>query len=508
MNTMNSNDNIADITDIIDITDRYSRKYKNYSDTYWGLGIENETYIEFDKKIPLKGSYISQNISRERYSVNYPLSYNKDDIAVLTKIFEPDRTYHVSHMMNSHCFDKLDLNQNHKTTYSMRPFPNPKYSGKSFFEEWEKFDPEISKMISLTDKYHFNVFIDGDAIEFITNNFFNAKIEDIVIELGELKNDFIQRLQKFLTQKNVFTYGNVGFPYINPGFNMFMTQKNGVVLFNNSTYHINITLPTKLLNGKIQNKKKFVNDHSKAIALIQWFEPLYICTLGSPDIFAIISNLQGNELSYTEGSMRCAISRYIGVGTYNVNIMEVGRILTKPLREVKPISSVWWRDLIEKKFNYMLPKDQVGLDFNFNKHYQSGFEFRLLDGFPLIYMNAVIQSLVLICAHSLSVGLDFFDVASENHIWNNIVYKSLAYGHNAIITEYEKEELLKKIKLNIQLKGHKLDDIYFQIIEELFNKYRNSQVVKSFCNSISEPPVWDNFNKIQHLAHLEFINQK
>ena len=55
------------------------------------------------------------------------------------------------------------------------------------------------------------------------------------------------------------------------------------------------------------NKQKFINDHRKAISLIQWFEPFFICTLGSPDIFTVLSDVTGDNASYAKGSMRSAL---------------------------------------------------------------------------------------------------------------------------------------------------------------------------------------------------------
>jgi hypothetical protein len=492
--------------------EKYEYSYENQNGIYWGLGLENETYIEFESKAKFQGSFISNNITRERYSVNYLTNYKKKDIDILLKVFDSNSNYLITQMLNSHCFDKMDKKLNHKTTYAFKPLPNSLFSGKTLFDEWCEFDSDIIDKVSSSDKNNFNIFFDGDTIEFITENFYKAKIEDVIIELGSHKNFFIQKLQKFFLQKNLHPdRGTVIFPYINPGFNHFLSQRDGFVLFNNSTYHINITLPTNLLNGKILDNNKFISDHSRAISMIQWFEPLFICTLGSPDIFAVISdklNLSSNLL-YTRGSMRCALSRYIGVGTYNPIKMRTGRLLTSIIKDVKPENVIWWRDLIEKKLNYVLPDNQIGLDFNFNKHYQSGIEFRMLDGFPLIYLTSVIQSIVLMCAHSISIS-HIIDFASYNQTWNNLVYKSLIYGYNTMISDEEKEEIISKLKLKLNSKkvnSNKLEDFYFYILDELFIKYKNSDLVKSFCYEINESPKWNNFNKIQYEEHMNSLNK-
>ena len=59
-------------------------KHKNYmkyykpNDLYWGLGIENETYLEFSKKLDIDPTkFYTKNAKRERYSVNYFNSYKE-----------------------------------------------------------------------------------------------------------------------------------------------------------------------------------------------------------------------------------------------------------------------------------------------------------------------------------------------------------------------------------------------------------------------------------------------
>ncbi len=53
---------------------KYCEHYK--PDTlYWGLGIENEIYLEFDKKIKFDKTKFLKNHNRERYIVNYYNNY-------------------------------------------------------------------------------------------------------------------------------------------------------------------------------------------------------------------------------------------------------------------------------------------------------------------------------------------------------------------------------------------------------------------------------------------------
>ena len=54
---------------------KYLSAYKP-NDFFWGVGIENETYLEVSGKFYAKGSFFLENQSTERYSVNYFKNYN------------------------------------------------------------------------------------------------------------------------------------------------------------------------------------------------------------------------------------------------------------------------------------------------------------------------------------------------------------------------------------------------------------------------------------------------
>jgi hypothetical protein len=271
------------------------------------------------------------------------------------------------------------------------------------------------------DKTRTNIFFDGDTIEFITDNFYKINSKIVVNELEETKINFLNKFNKFKKDTNLWIeHDPIQYVSKHPGLNVWKSQPNKIVLFNNTTYHIHITLPTEIYNGRIINNNKFDITHAKAIRLIQWFEPLFLATLSSPDIFGILSD------DYTKGSMRGTISRYIGVGTYNTNTMIKNKILVANIEDVKPTNVIWWRDIIKAKLKYKLPDTEIGLDFNFNKHFQSGFEFRLLDGFPIEYLKDVIDILLLICVHALSFNnLSDIKIAQENQIWNDLVVETI-----------------------------------------------------------------------------------
>ena len=271
------------------------------------------------------------------------------------------------------------------------------------------------------------------------------KIEQFQILVRSLKPPKSLFIDK-INQSSVLPE-KLNFPKYNIGLNMFMSNQENIVLFNNGTYHFHITLPTLTENSRIVDYPKFDETHSNAIYLLQWFEPFFIATLGSPDIMGAISKKYQLNETFALGSMRNAMSRYTGVGTFN-KAMAKGKILTYQVEEFRKLlkfnkeENIWWRDQVELALDYELLSD-IGLDFNQEKMYQSGFEFRSFDEFPSSYLNDVLHAIILICEHSLNLP----DVmwGHDSVVWNNLVFKSLKNGFLTEINEEEKAEVLELI---------------------------------------------------------------
>jgi hypothetical protein len=361
-----------------------------------------------------------------------------------------------------------------------------------------------------------SINFDGDSIEFVTKYFENRTITESCDELKATKQLFINKLNEseVLGEK-------LHFPEYNSGLNMFMSNQENIVLFNNGTYHIHLTLPTLTEHSRIVDYEQFEAVHSNAIYLLQWFEPLFIATLGSPDIMAVISQKHNLNQKFALGSMRNAMSRYTGVGTFNKS-MAKGKILTYQVEEFRKLlkfekeENIWWRDQIEQALDYDLLTD-IGLDFNQEKMYQSGFEFRSFDEFPIDNFKDILEAIVIICEHSLHLP----DVmwAHDSVVWNNLVFKSLKDGFAAEINQEEKAAVLELLNLSktidsvlkteIEVITH-LDAFFFKILEVLHNTYKdNNTCIDAFCGEkLIASPRWENFNKFQIEQHLKQIEGK
>lgn len=486
---------------------------------YWGIGLENETYLRLENDLEVSGEFVQEKIGCERYSIDYRTCYKSGVLhSVLENSFIKNKQYIVSRMVNSHTLDKVDLNFQHRTIALSKPVvDNPEFSGKSILESFLETQPyNIQSMVTQKNNPMGSVNFDGDSIEFVTKYFENRTIAESCNELRATKQLFIDKLN----ESAVFEE-KLNFPCYNIGFNMFMSNQENLVLFNNGTYHFHITLPILTENSRIVDYPSFDAMHSNAIYLLQWFEPLFIATLGSPDVMAVLSKKHNLKEQFALGSSRNAMSRYTGVGTFNKS-MAKGKILTYNVEEFRKLlkfskeDGIWWRDQIEAALDYELLSD-IGLDFNQEKMYQSGFEFRSFDEFPSSYLNDVLHAIVLICEHSLHVPNVTW--GHDTKVWNNLVFKALKNGFETEITTEEKDEILDLLQIiqysdtnysNLKAEFdriQKLDAFFFHILDVLHLKYKdkNTCIDALYGEKTTSAPKWDNFNQFQVEQHLKQI---
>jgi hypothetical protein len=149
-------------------------KYKNYyqeNDLFFGLGIENEKYLEFENKINFNKQKFIKNRNRERYSVDYNTNYNQDIYMEILKYYA-DNIFdnQLPLLLNSHSFTHSDYQNNSITLYTKMCENNPKYLGETLFDK-------LQAHCNYFKEEHQKTFVfDGDTIEIITTDFYNVTI--------------------------------------------------------------------------------------------------------------------------------------------------------------------------------------------------------------------------------------------------------------------------------------------------------------------------------------------
>ena len=362
---------------------RYLSAYKRF-DWFWGLGVEHETYIMTNQFRDISG-FTVQAMKPERYSVSYYNNYRRGTLmkGLQSILNKAGGSLHGPIIMNNHSFVDCDLSGEHRTTFEREPLPNPRYSGQSLYEYLCIHSPWLREQKECTFTW------DGDTVEFMTQDFYRATVASVMAELNYIEWRFVSELRRAPAIGILATHGplTLASPRNEP-FATYLTNPQAVSMFNNGTFHVNATLPTRLgFNRRPLSWTDFVEKHRRLARLVQWLEPLWIATFGSEDPLSSVAT------GFAAGSQRLAVSRYIGVGTFDTNTMPTGKIL-----QIPRTADLNWYD-VNGPYTSL---DVIGLDINFNKHWAHGLELRIFDQMPMSALRAVLEHVVLLMDIALS----------------------------------------------------------------------------------------------------------
>jgi hypothetical protein len=352
----------------------------------------------------------------ERYSVDYWKNYKPLILDnALTKLSAELR---IPTYVNSYMFKNADLLGEHRTLHGYKTKVNKRYSDESIDEFLKRTSPTYSGFFST------NLIYDGDTFEFTTYDFYKTNVKSVIKELCDMKRKILAEINLRIVSKLTIFKKPLVFPKFNYGFARFLSNPENVAICNNGTYHINLTLPTKLdKDGEIDNPEQFKLEHANAIRAIQWIEPLLVGLYGSPDILSLL------DPSYAAGSQRLAFSRYIGLGTYDSKIMEKGKLLdTFSYTDKKSyFTELHYNKAITTPY---IPPTTIGYDFNYNKFKKHGIELRIFDYFPEEHLEPIMNLIILVCQHSLHSSIS---EPGETKEWTNLCMKAVKKGSSTKI---------------------------------------------------------------------------
>jgi hypothetical protein len=444
---------------------KYRDVYKP-NDFYWGLGVEHETYIETSKLKQITLKELKENRAPERYCVDYYGVYTTDTLnTTLDGLFNKDAKILLPILVNSHTFQKTDMNGQHKTTYERLPKPNPNFNQKTVHDFIKEHAPDI-----FLTEYDKSYTFDGDTIEFMTQKFYKATIESVINELNTIETEFIDKLNA-LPKEGIFkSYGPFKLAQQNYPFATYLTNLKNNAMFNNGTVHINVTLPTRLNDkAEIANMDTFIKQHQNYARAFQWISPLLVAKYGAYDPLCE-SKINGEK--YSAGSQRIAVSRYIGLGTYDTDKMEVGKILTKPRQMLRDID--WYKSFHEKVDYKFLA--EIGMDINFNKHYCHGLEFRIFDSIPISNIKEILEYVIYLADYSLNN--EVVD-PKKSQVWHRIAENCVHNGKGYQIDASDQNELYTMFGLtDLSKEPIMATDVLTRIINFLSEKYKNGICAK------------------------------
>jgi hypothetical protein len=397
---------------------RYGSAYRRFG-YYWGLGVEHETYIATSQTRTIR-AFDSTTLKPERYSVNYYAAYKTPVLhtALQAVLADASGALTVPVLMNSHSFLNCDVFGEHSTTYERVPKSNPRFARQTL-NTWTH-----SYSAWLRDEEGRSYMWDGDTVEFITQRFYRATVADVMTELRKTEDRFVAELAQLPRKGILAAYAPLRLSApANPGWATYLTHPRGVSMFNNGTIHINVTLPTRLgWDRRPLWPADFVERHRRLARLVQWLEPLWIAAHGSGDPFCGILGEDVSGVCFADGSQRLAVSRYIGVGTFDTTTMPRGKVLQIQRSAAGPLP---WYEWLHARTAYA-PLDVIGLDINFNKHWSHGLELRFFDQMPLADLEGILQQVVVL----MDVALASQEVPDPrtNVQWQRAVGEALLEG--------------------------------------------------------------------------------
>jgi len=455
--------------DIID--DKHTKYMGSFSSSelFWGIGIENESYFMMNR-LENAEAFRKLKQKRERYSVDYyknfkaePLNAVMDTLKIL-----PQLTYPI--YVNSHTFQNTDPKGEHRTFYNEQSTPNPSFTS-SLHDRLLADNPYYRSV------YDQSLVFDGDSIEFITQNFHNTTVGHCVQELMELKQRALQEISPMFG-------GCLQYPDHNFGLVSFLsTKRRQLGICNNGTYHVNITLPTRLENGVIVDRNQFAKEHLAFISCIQMVEPLIVACYGTPDVFSLINP------SYFRGSLRVGLSRYISLQTFDTESPVNGKLLLAK----KPEDPLFWQNQMKNIPYHSNPS--IGYDINFNKFKNHGVEIRFLDWFPEAYLMDLVNFFVLLAQHSLQID-STLDKSRYSALIQNCIQKGFTYS----IPAADCNVVLHDLGLLSVYEPMTAHALLQSISDQLYDLYASGSMVSLLSPQMVQPVIV-NYNRQAWMAH-------
>lgn len=209
-------------------------------------------------------------------------------------------------------------------------------------------------------------------------------------------------------------------------------------------------------------------------------EPFFLTKYGSPDHFCTIQCDYAKLFSAC--SQRCAVSRYIGIGTYDTDDMRTGKLLQDDAIFFDVVTKDYgWYNQYYRDCAYT-KGEKMGYDINFNKHYNHGVEIRFFDHIvDDDNIKEVLEDLIYL--GDWAMENDILENPIKNANWNGLVLKCMRQGKNTQLS-FEELELYNSI-FKTKFWNQDICELYDEIIEsaystkgKLFSKYAIKTEIK------------------------------
>ena len=271
------------------------------------------------------------------------------------------------------------------------------------------------------------------------------------------------------------------------------------------SFHFTVTLPfSKKEKYSPSDQKKFVDMHYNFGAMFQWIEPLLLAAFFSTDQDAV-----GSKETRIKGSFRVArvgwgnfagsdmsnANKNIGVGRYaNVypywrknfefyqsNIVDECLPANPKLKESQAVSSfssnirTFGEDPNEPSQRISGAKMEI----------PNGVEIRIFDHFQSINLLPLLQIIILVAANSMEHKVDKFVYKDED--WIKTIRKIMLQGWKANVEFPFIKKLEDILKITISPKSERAYDVLVAIVDALYVKNKDSDVVFMMYGNLEKP---------------------
>jgi len=451
---------------------RYSTKELKLKNMMWGMGLEHEvqyfylpTNRETDKKYPA-----TEIVLFESEPVATSL-YNNSKI-----ITESERE-----LLNSVVYEKTGRKCLGKVVLKRIPVYMPEFiTGKPFsnIEEHKTIENYFNQLMEKEAIFEKIMEKDPDVYNFVKNKF-----KLIQYPFGMCSNIRIRK-----------DYSNTNFDLTNEIYRDYV-----------GSFHYTITLPFEKKDKYTEkDQEKFRDLHYNFGAMFQWMEPLLLAAYFSCDQEAM-----GTKKKKIRGSFRVA---RVGWGNFAGSDMRKKTTGVGRYADIKP----HWRknfefdesEIVDKCMprNPELKEPQSVSSFSSNIRtfgpptakkpenrvsgakmvIPNGVEIRIFDHFPTIHLLSLLQIIILIAANSTTTTVK--DFVYEDKEWITTLQQIMLQGWKYNVSDLFIQKLKNVLGLQtVKLKSSRAYDVLCGIVEELYNKNKDSDIVFMMYGELKKP---------------------
>ena len=240
------------------------------------------------------------------------------------------------------------------------------------------------------------------------------------------------------------------------------------------------------ITPKTNNSKNNVNVES-------FYELLF---KNKPKFFKIFQKLYSNKTNYSKIPKTIGLGADIRTRDNNYLMHPVDENIQKVYYPKNNKYIEYYFDTTTNKLLTNRKYDKKKYD-EYLKDQRVGFEFRILDHFPSIYLDMILGLYPYLVVNSYDINLiqSIDDTHVSKQFWHNEMFKVINEGSSALFSTTYIAKLNKEF--NINLKPNKLTSE--SVLEELYfklkNKYNNSKKHKQILDKLTfkNDPIYFNF---------------